>query len=197
VNLGGYDAFEDPYAYKGSTVLRNRLRTRDWQKLQSFELEMTALRLEEPLPTGRFSVAHYCAIHRHIFRDVYSWAGRFRTVRTGKGGNWFCFPEHISSQMKRLFGQLKAQKALRDLAFDDFADGAAKFLGELNAIHPFREGNGRAQLTFLDQLAVNAGHPLDLSRLSARPDAFLAAMIASFAGEIKPLRNEITLLRVV
>lgn len=56
---GGYDAFDDPYAYKGTTVLKNRLKTRSAATLQAFEVEMTALRAEEPLPLGIFSAAHY------------------------------------------------------------------------------------------------------------------------------------------
>ncbi|MGE0628783.1 MAG: Fic/DOC family protein [Hyphomicrobiaceae bacterium] len=96
---GGYEAFDDPYCYKGTDVLKNRLGTRDPVILEAFELEMTTLRAEEPLPNGRFGAAHYRAIHRHMFQDVYAWAGQYRTVRTGKGGKWFCYPEHIPQQM--------------------------------------------------------------------------------------------------
>src|SRR5262249_33583628 len=101
---------------------------------------MTTLRAAEPLPRGRFGPGHYCAIHHHIFQDVYRWAGRYRTVRTAKGGNWFCYPEHISAEMNRIFCELKEQGFLREKAFGEFIDAAADFLAELNAIHPFREG---------------------------------------------------------
>jgi len=104
MTFGGYDAFDDPYSYRGTDVLKNRLGTRDPALLQAFELEMSALRADEPLPAGRFGTAHYCAVHRHLFQDAYSWAGRYRTVRTAKGGNWFCFPEHIAHQMTVLCG---------------------------------------------------------------------------------------------
>jgi cell filamentation protein len=103
VTFSGYDAFDDPYAYEGTTVLKNLLGTRDLAVLESFELEMTTLRAAEPLPSGRFGPAHYRAIHHHLFQDVYSWAGRYRIVRTAKGGNWFCYPEHIPSEMNRIF----------------------------------------------------------------------------------------------
>jgi cell filamentation protein len=169
MTLGGYDAFDDPYAYKGTTVLKNRLKTRDAAVLEAFEMEMTALRAEEPLPLGRFGPAHYCAVHRHLFQDVYRWAGRYRTVRTSKDGNWFCFPENIPREMDRLFGGSWRNPLLGEGEFEDFAAGAARFLAELNAIHPFREGNGRAQLSFLHLLALRAEHPLDLSRIVLRP----------------------------
>lgn len=124
-------------------------------------------------------------MHRHLFQDVYTWAGRPRTVRLAKDGSVFCYPEHIDRELARVFAGLRARNALRGLSSDGFAAGAAQFLAELNAIHPFREGNGRTQNTFLALLAASAGHPLDLDRLD--PDALLAAMIASFNGDERPL----------
>lgn len=194
MSFEGYGAFDDPYVYKGTPVLKNKLKTRDAAVLSAFEVEMTALRAEEPLPNGRFGTAHYRAVHHHIFQDVYRWAGRYRTVRTGKDGNWFCYPENIAREMERVFTELKQNAFFAGRAFDDFAVGAADFLAELNAIHPFREGNGRAQLSFFFLLANKAGCPLDLGRI--QPDAFLAAMVASFGGDTRLLVREISALRV-
>lgn len=170
----------DPYCYRGSTVLRNRLGLRDQSALDAFEAEATAQRFAEQLPTGRFSLAHYRAVHRHIFGDVYPWAGQFRTVRIAKGSSMFCYPEHICAEMKRIFRNLRDKKVLRFLPADEFARECAHFLAELNAVHPFRDGNGRTQLAFVTLLAFSADHPLDLDRLD--PGSFLAAMIESFQG---------------
>jgi cell filamentation protein len=104
--LSGYDVFDDPYCYKSTSVLKNRARIRDAQTLGDFELEMSTLRSLEPLPDGRFTPAHYKRVHHHLFQDVYSWAGKYRTVRTAKGGNWFCYPEHITSSTNQLFKKL-------------------------------------------------------------------------------------------
>lgn len=194
MSFEGYAAFADPYVYKGTSVLKNKLKTRDANVLSAFEVEMTTLRAEEPLPAGRFGTAHYGAVHRHLFQDVYRWAGRYRTVRTGKDGNWFCYPEYIPREMERLFGGLRGHNFFSDGDFSDFADGTARFLAELNAIHPFREGNGRAQLAFFFLLARKAGHPLDLSRI--RPEPFLATMVASFSGDTGPLVREIVQLQM-
>ncbi|WP_409035302.1 Fic family protein [Phenylobacterium sp.] len=84
-----------------------------------------------------------------------------------------------------LVRQSESQACLRDLPPNEFSSEAATFVATLNAIHPFREGNGRTQLTFLALLADRAGHPLDLDRLE--PDQFLAAMIASFGGNTQDL----------
>jgi cell filamentation protein len=78
----GYDAFDDPYAYKGTNILKNKLGLRDLTLLESFELEMTALRANEPLPDGSYDARYYRRLHHHLFQDVYSWAGKYRTVRT-------------------------------------------------------------------------------------------------------------------
>jgi cell filamentation protein len=175
-----YDAVDDPYTYENSTVLVNKLNLRDQAELDAFEAEISSARANEPLPEGNLDFAHYCAIHRHLFQDVYEWAGTPRTVRISKRGNPFCFPEHILAQASKLFADLKAGNYLEDLPANVFAERAAHFLAELNAIHAFREGNGRAQLTFFALLADRAGHPLDLEKLD--PDAMLKAMIASFEG---------------
>jgi cell filamentation protein len=180
-----YKAEPDPYCYPGTTILINRLGTQDHATLEAFEAEMTSDRASEPLPSGRVGYTHYCAIHRHLFQDVYAWAGKIRTVRIAKDGSAFCYPEHIDAQMRRLFAALAKARHLKGLDAGAFASKAAHFLAELNAIHPFREGNGRAQLSFLTVLAERAEHPLALERLE--PGAILKATIISFSGNEKPL----------
>jgi len=184
-----YDAIDDPYTYENSTVLINKLDLREQSDLDDFEAEISAARAKEPLPEGDLDFVHYCAVHHHLFQDVFEWAGEPRRVRISKQGNPFCFPEHIGAQAKKLFSELKATNYLENLPAKEFAKRAAHFVAELNAIHAFREGNGRAQLTFFALLADRAGHPLDLENLD--PDAMLDAMIASFDG------NESALERVI
>lgn len=65
------------------------------------------LSVATPSSRGRFTSAHYKSVHHHLFRDVYTWAGKHRTVHTAKGGNWFCYPEHIASSMDQLFKKLE------------------------------------------------------------------------------------------
>lgn len=186
----GYDAFDDPYAYKGTTTLKNKLGLRDPAQLEAFELEMTTLRAREALPRGKFDAGHYRRVHRHLFQDVYGWAGKYRTVRTSKGGNPFCFPEYINGEMNRLFATLPL--VIEAETANAFVAETARFLGDLNAIHPFREGNGRSQLSFTAMLGERAGYPLDFARV--RRNTFLPAMIATFAGDHAPLVSELHLL---
>lgn len=187
-----YDAVPDPYCYPGTTVLKNLANLHDHVALGKFEVAMTAARAEEPLPRGRLGVAHYRAVHKHLFQDVYSWAGQFRHVRISKDGSAFCYPENIKREIARLFGQLARSNYLRDISRPDFAAQAATFLSTLNAIHPFREGNGRTQTAFLVVLAERAGRAIDLEKIV--PAEFLQAMIASFKGDDTPLERQILLL---
>jgi cell filamentation protein len=185
----GYDAFDDPYAFPGTSVLQNRLDIRDAGILEAFEVEIFTLRAEEPLPHGKFDPAHYCSIHHHLFQDVHEWAGQYRTVRTSKGGNAFCHPEHIPAQMDALFQSIRGGEAFAEKSRSEFLKEAARFLGEMNAIHPFREGNGRAQLAFLGLIGTKAGHPFAFERIDR--NAFLQAMIESFLGNFEGLTAEL------
>ena len=184
-----YDAVDDPYTYKNSTVLVNKLDLREQPALDAFEAEISNARAQEPFPAGDLDFKHYKAIHHHLFQDVYDWAGKIRTVRILKGGNPFCFPENIESQAAKLFKKLRDDDYLENLDLDAFAAKAAHFLSELNAIHAFREGNGRSQLSFFALLAEHAGHPLNFDKLD--PEAMLSAMIASFDGDEERLTDVI------
>jgi cell filamentation protein len=102
----GYGAFDDPYVYPGTSVLRNRLDIRDPEGLAKFEVEAAHARAEEGLPEGNFDSTHYRAAHHQLFHDVYDWAGQYRTVRIAKGTTMFCYPENIAAQMDALFAKI-------------------------------------------------------------------------------------------
>lgn len=184
-----YDAVSDPYCYPDTTVLINKLDLREAARLKAFEAEITSQRAAEPLPDGALDAAHFQAIHRHLFQDVYDWAGKIRTVRISKDGSMFCYPENIAAEMQKLFGQLATAHYFRGLPPHIFVEKAAHLLSDLNAIHPFREGNGRTQLVFLTLLADQAGHPLDLDRMN--PERMLAGMVHSFASDESGLQDVI------
>ena len=132
-----YEAHADPYCYPGTSVLRNIRGFRDQSTLQTFEIDVTTQRAEELLPRGRLSVRHCQAIHRHLFQDVYTWAGQFRTVRLAKGASVFCYPENIAREMKRAFAELRNAEFLKGLNVEVFATGAAHFLADLMRYIPF------------------------------------------------------------
>jgi len=184
-----YGAHDDPYVYPGTHILKNIEDIKDAAKLEAFETEVVTVRSTSGVPIGNFDAAHYSQIHYHLFQDVYAWAGDYRTIRIAKGGNWFCYPENISAQMTNVFATLESDDYLKNMEQRKFASSAAILLSDLNAIHPFRDGNGRAQLTLLSLLSEKAGHEVNLETLE--PKVFLNAMIKSFAGDLDPLKHEI------
>jgi cell filamentation protein len=190
--LSSYDKFNDPYCYENSFVLRNLAGLRTDEAREAFEVPMVALRSGEALPEGNFDPSHYRAVHHHLFQDVYDWAGAYRTIRIAKNDAMFCYPEYIAAQMDALFASLRGESFVRGSDPNAFVIASSSFLADLNAIHPFREGNGRTQLTFLFLLGHRAGHALDMSRI--RAEEMLAAMIASFKGKLEPLEIEIARL---
>ena len=184
-----YRVIDDPYCYPGTTVLRNLAGIADQDKLDEFEVEAVGARsLEEP-PWGDFDAAHYRSIHRHLFQDVYAWAGVDRTVQTWKGDSRFCVPSFIDGQMRTLFARLAADAFLPGGSLEAFVPAAAEFLADLNAIHPFREGNGRSQLYFTRLLGLRSGHRFRTD--AVEPEPFLRAMIESFHCRNEALIDEL------
>lgn len=178
-----------PYADPATGVLRNKLGLSTTEELQSAEREITHAALiflrESPVPPS-FDLGHLRAIHRRVFGDIYDWAGQLRTVAIAKG-SWFCLPQYIESAAAETFRALHGESLLRGLPRDVFTERLTYYLGEVNAIHPFREGNGRAQRAFFEQLASEAGFILDCQHLDA--DRNIAASAAIMRGDPAPMRK--------
>ena len=172
------------YCYPSSDVLVNLLDCRDERLLRKKERLLTSMRLIELLHqpiSGSFDFEHLKAIHRHIFQDVYGWAGMVRTADIAKG-NMFCKTEFIERQAQALFDQLRFERdAFSALGPEEMAERLAYYLAEINALHPFREGNGRAQREFIRSLAVSQGYVLHYERIEK--DEMLDASRESFLCE--------------
>ena len=160
---------EDPYFYPGTTVLRNRLGSGDGDEVDWVRWNGGGRAANcRGAPAGDFDLGHLRAIHKHLFQDVYAWAGELRTVEIAKGGQPFQFRRFIETGMADVHRRLERADYLRRLTCAEFAEAAGPIMGDVNHVHPFREGNGRAQLQFLEQLAARAGHTLDLARIDPR-----------------------------
>jgi cell filamentation protein len=175
----------DPYLYPGTNVLKNLRGLTDPQALERLEAHRTQRRVAELIDTpvaGRFDVAHLKAIHRYIFQDVYEWAGVLRTVNISKGGHLFGLAAFLEPALQQILAKLAAEKCLTDLDAATFAGRAAWFLGEINAAHPFREGNGRTQREFMREVGLKAGHYIDW-RAVTREDMTEASQLSHVKGD--------------
>ncbi|HRZ35465.1 MAG TPA: Fic family protein [Candidatus Paceibacterota bacterium] len=147
----GGDRYLDPQ----TGVLRNRLGIADERRLEAAEASLVAWRsyeLSQKPQAGDFDLAHLQAIHRPLFGDVYDWAGEIRTIDLSKGNTYFTHHAPIVSAARLIFENLKKERYFRGLNADAFSERAAYDWGEINALHPFREGNGRAQREFIHHL---------------------------------------------
>ena len=160
----------DPYLDLQSGLLRNRLGITDAGELRHVEAALTASRIYDlirsPIP-GAYDLAHLRAFHRQIFQDLYDWAGE-------------------------LFGWLARAEHLRGRDRDTFVDDLTELYADLNALHPFRDGNGRTQRAFLGQLAVEAGHPIHWAAMD--PAENNAASKAAHEGANDAVRSLLDLL---
>lgn len=184
--------FTDPYSYPGTGVLRNIPGIRDASALRDFEYEQTKFRIEElrenPIP-GKFDLEHLKAIHAHVFQDVYSWAGQVRTVGISKNGDRFAQPAFIEAAGKQLGTALTKENYLQGLEKPQLVERLADYYADWNALHPFREGNGRTTREFIGQLAREAGYDLDQTRIDNSKDQWNEAARRSFHGDLGPVKG--------
>ena len=181
---------QDPYLYPDRPVLRNKLGIFDARNLDLIERQLVTQRIIEGVPSGGFDLPHLRAIHHHLFQDIYDWAGEVRTVEIAKDGHQFQLRRFIETGMADIHRRLRETDFLRGLSRPAFATAASAITGDLNYVHPFRDGNGRTQLQYLERLAWRAGHPLALTRLS--PQGWLAASRAAHHGDYQPMAEEIS-----
>lgn len=141
------------YTYPNG-VLINKLDIQDQKELDEVEASLTYLRLTNlSMQKLKFSfdLNYYLAIHKYIFQDIYSFAGEIKDENISKGGIPFCRPEYVSIMMKETLDDLR-KKIIKVTTKESYIKQLAYFYGEINAIHPFREGNGRTLREYLRQL---------------------------------------------
>ena len=180
---------EDPYSDPVTGVLYNKLGLGTAAGLEAAEREIThaaLILLDESPVSPSYDLPHLQEIHKRIFGDIYEWAGQIRTVAIAKGA-MFCLPQYIDSSAAVIFGELRDEDCLRGLRRDAFVGRLAHYLGEVNALHPFREGNGRAQRAFFGQLARDAGFTLAWQHLD--PARNVEASAAIMRGDPEPMRE--------
>ena len=131
---------------------------------------------------GKLDFSYFKHLHFYIFQDIYGWAGKTRTVNISKGSP-FCLCQFIDDQAIELFQKLERENYLVDA--ENIAERLSFYLSELNAIHPFREGNGRAQRMFIEILADRAGYEVDFSEVTA--EEMIEASYQSFNQNYDPM----------
>ncbi|AYK68299.1 Fic family protein [Bacillus subtilis] len=152
------------YFYPSTNVLKNKFDIMDEQTLEKFERQIVANKLLEltikPI-MGDFNFAHLKKIHRFLFEKVYPFAGEIRSEGISKGNTHFAQPNYIEAYANSVFSEMKSEKHLSKLSFEEFCERASYYMAEINIIHPFREGNGRAQREFFRMLSMKNGFNME------------------------------------
>lgn len=171
---------DDYYCYPDSSVLKNKLNIDDEKALNEAEREITAIKtlelIDKPL-RGELDFDYIKRLHKHLFSDIYDWAGELRKTDISKG-NIFCQHELIEINTEVLFNELKAENYLEGLDKDAIVKRLAYYLGDLNTIHPFREGNGRVQRLFIRELASRVGYLVNFDGIT--PEEMIQASDKTF-----------------
>lgn len=156
------------YCYKGTNVLINKLNITNDEELYNAEMELVSLRIyelnEKPLK-GNFDFKYLKNIHKYLFQDVYKWAGEIRNCNIAKQ-DLFCFAKHIESFGNEVFDKLKKENYFVGYDSEETLCKLVELFADINALHPFREGNGRSQRIFIESLAKINGINLDLTNVS-------------------------------
>ncbi|MBR1918610.1 MAG: Fic family protein [Spirochaetales bacterium] len=180
--------YDELDTYPDSKCLVNYFNIREKKQLIDVELFFVCARmaelLAEPLDMN-FSFSYLQTIHERLFGDIYPSAGMIRRVAVSKSRD-FCLPQYLDEQIADIFKRLSEQHYLQDIDDrEDFINELAFYMGELEALHPFRDGNGRAIRFFFVCLVKRAGYFFNWDE--ADPDRMLEASIASIDGDYQPL----------
>lgn len=185
--LDKYGTGDDPYCYPGSNVLKNLLNIEDDKELAVAEAELTELAVEEiEFDTPPYNLDYFQSLHWQLFVDIFEWAGELRNIDMAKNSTRFCSCQRIAPEANKLFQQLADENYLESYERGAFVAAIAEFYIELNMVHPFREGNGRAQRLLFEHIIINAGFEFDLTGVTQQE--WVAANIAGVSCDYEPMK---------
>ena len=182
----------DPYLWSDADVLKNLLDIKDAGKLEQAEADITAFGLADvdgAVASLPFDFTRLCAIHKHVFSELYAWAGEVRTIPMVKGERVlggdtvrYSQPDDIQHDAERVLNEMNGT----DWATLDIHETAVKFSKLTAALwqcHPFREGNTRTSITFATQFADAHGFRMDKSLLKDRAAYVRDALVKASDGQ--------------
>jgi cell filamentation protein len=162
-----YNYIDPEYTYTDpkTGILRNLANITDQDVLLFIESGAVTKRIQELYenPVKIKGIESLFAIHRHLFQDIYSWAGKKRNVEISKDGKQFFPTTHFENAYRFIDTLISDYKNIRKNNKRQLAEKLAEILDSVNYLHPFREGNGRAQREFLRSLALEKGLTLNIN----------------------------------
>ncbi|MEE6076884.1 Fic/DOC family protein [Avibacterium paragallinarum] len=200
MNYAEFDHYSDK-----NNVLKNKLGIDSKEQLEKVERLRVAANIIElkmnPI-VGNFDLEHLKKIHKKLFGDIYEWAGEIRDVNMSKGGVPFANYDRIEAEFDKLHTKYISKEnysANHDKEY--VAEKLSYYLGEINVMHPFREGNGRVQREFISLMANKFGYNLEFNNISQKEmiDASMASRVnvdnslfeKLISDRLTPINNEL------
>ncbi len=184
-----YGVNQDPYCYPGTDVLINLLDIQNQEELSEAEAAFSAERYRiyqaQELFLESFNLKHLQQLHHHLFQDLFSWAGQIRTVDITKDSTRFCTYTRIPVESNKLISNIPQLSTIKETS--ELLENIADLFCELNLIHPFREGNGRAQRFFFEELMFVLGYEVTWPQISKKE--WIEANIAGINMDLEPLKR--------
>lgn len=159
----------DPYVYENG-VLKNKFNIRNHQKLRQAEADVGFAKLIniDSVNVDFFDESIIKRIHKHIFEDIFDWAGEFRTVPLEKEevvlpGYTIPYSDYkkIRTDLNKRLTYLN-QISWQNMSLKEISDTFAREIALLWRVHPFRDGNTRTILSFAFLYAKEHGFPFDI-----------------------------------
>lgn len=162
-----YKYIDTDYTYTDpkSGILRNLIDVTDPEVLLFVESVAVTKRIQElyETPIKIIGIESLFVIHKHLFQDIYAWAGKKRNVEISKDGKQFFPTTHFENAYRFIDTLLLDYKITSKTNIQQLVEKLAEILDNVNYLHPFREGNGRAQREFLRLLALEKGLTLNMN----------------------------------
>lgn len=162
-----YEYIDPDYIYTDpkSGLLRNIQDISDPEVFLFVESAAVTKRLQELYehPIKINGIESLFEIHRHLFQDMYVWAGKKRIVEISKDGKQFFPTSHFDNALRYIDQLIAEFKNIQNDKLNLISGKLAEILDNVNYLHPFREGNGRTQREFLRLLALEKGMTLNLN----------------------------------
>ena len=197
------DVLDYESKYTKNEVLINKLEIYNQEELDKAERIITTYKLSnlylDPckylgLNELSFDADHYFKIHKYLFEDIYDFAGEVRGENIYKTFT-FCPPTNIYRQLVETLNnaQIEATHIENE---EDLVEFIAKYYADLDVIHPFREGNGRALREFLREYVLKINDIIDFGPYEINYDnlperaIFIDAVVrADVLCELEPLKD--------
>ena len=161
---------EDPYVYKDTGTLINKLGIKDYEKLRKAESDISFVKLlsvDANVDCHKFDLEYIQNIHKYVLGDIYDWAGEFRTVPMEKpeevlGGDTvrYAYPKEIVPKAQEYINEINSIN-WNNIELEDKALKFSKLIAGLWQVHPFRDGNTRTIITYAFRFAEENGFKMD------------------------------------